>query len=334
MKEIILILLLTAVGITSYTQNKITTKRITIFTDGNSYVEKSGRINVIENKYVLEEEELPVARFGTLNVSASDGSLKYLTSNLNITEENKQQDNIISILSDNVGTQVELITDKEVYSGKIIKVIPGYLLLDSGKKSIIKFDNIQAFKFNSDVIFKQNAKSSTTTKKTYDNHGREIKDYNRNARVILNFDNSGTKEILLSYLQKGISWNPNYRLTLIDKKIATLSLQAEIINDVENLDNADIELVVGKPNFQFHEYLTDLIDFNNELDPFYEKQNDRNNYYNNGLLYDVVISAQNQNQTRFHDFQIHQLEHIDLSKNSRAIFNVYDYKIPYKHVYE
>ena len=59
-----------------------------------------------------------------------------------------------------------------------------------------------------------------------------------------------------------------YTLRLLNEKKAELLLQAEIINDAEDLMNTDIDLVLGTPKFKFDMYLTDLLDYKNILDPF------------------------------------------------------------------
>ncbi len=315
-------------------QSNIEIKKLLIFTDGNSYVVKEGIINTSNKSFSLEKDQLPIPRFGTLFINASDESLKYVSSKKIETIENPLNKSINSVLSNNMGKRIEIKTNDETFIGIIFNVIPGYLIINSDQQTIIKIEDILSFKFIDKLNFDVNPNPSTI-KKNYDNYGRGIKDDNRNAKIILHFDSDGRKNIHLSYLQKGISWNPNYRLNLKDNNKAILRLQAEIINDIDNLKDADVELIVGKPNFQYHEYLTDLIDYNNTLDPFYEKPKNNSNYYSSGMMLDeVVIISKNKAESKFHDFQIYNLNNVNLEKNSRALFNIFEYEIPYKHIYE
>ena len=317
-----------------FSQNGIETKKLVIFTDGNSYVVKEGMINTQNKYFVLEKDQLPIPRYGTLFIKDADNSLKYVSSNIEKELNGVESNNIITILTKNIGKNLEIQTESELISGKLANVFPGYIIINSDKETIIKIDNILSFKFLEAIIISSNNDKPITTKK-YDNYGREIKNDNIKSKVKLHFDSEGQKSIHMSYLQKGVSWNPNYRLNLNSKNKALLSLQAEIINDIEEFKETEIELVVGKPNFKYHEYLTDLIDFNNTLNPYYEKPQNNNNYYNSGTLLDeVVITNNNQKQTKFHDFQVHKLTKISLDKNSRAIFNIFEKKVPYKHIYE
>jgi len=51
------------------------------------------------------------------------------------------------------------------------------------------------------------------------------------------------------FLEKGIRWIPSYRIDLTDEKAAALVLQGEVVNDIQDLDSATLQLVVGVPNF-------------------------------------------------------------------------------------
>jgi len=63
--------------------------------------------------------------------------------------------------------------------------------------------------------------------------------------------------ISIMYFRPGIRWVPTYRISLGDKlaenkqKKATISLQAELLNEAEDLENVSVDIVVGVPNFRF-----------------------------------------------------------------------------------
>jgi hypothetical protein len=99
------------------------------------------------------------------------------------------------------------------------------------------------------------AKTLTTSKKT--------------KRLSFKFEGGEQKRSLtLMYFRPGIRWIPTYRISLHDKedkkkrdaakgdekgpaKSATVSLQAELLNEAEDLDDVPIDIVVGVPNFRF-----------------------------------------------------------------------------------
>ena len=85
------------------------------------------------------------------------------------------------------------------------------------------------------------AKTLTTSKKT--------------KRLSLKFDKPEKKQaVSIMYFRPGFRWIPTYRVSLNEnkeKKTATVSLQAELLNEAEDLDNVPLDIVVGVPNFRF-----------------------------------------------------------------------------------
>jgi hypothetical protein len=68
----------------------------------------------------------------------------------------------------------------------------------------------------------------------------------------------GQLELGYQFLQKGIRWIPSYRIELVDEKTAQLVLQGEVVNDIQDLDGATLQLVVGVPNFVSGDLLSPL----------------------------------------------------------------------------
>lgn len=64
---------------------------------------------------------------------------------------------------------------------------------------------------------------------------------------------AGGEKISVSYLARGITWVPGYRIDLSDEKTAHFSAQAQIINEMSDLDAVQVDLVTGYPNIQFAE---------------------------------------------------------------------------------
>jgi hypothetical protein len=65
-------------------------------------------------------------------------------------------------------------------------------------------------------------------------------------------------KLRLFYFVPGIRWIPTYRLQTGDGGKAELALQGELLNEVEDLRAAAVDLVVGVPNFRFKELISPL----------------------------------------------------------------------------
>ncbi|UCG17189.1 MAG: hypothetical protein JSV19_03995 [Phycisphaerales bacterium] len=62
----------------------------------------------------------------------------------------------------------------------------------------------------------------------------------------------------MAYLRKGITWIPEYSLTIIDENTAELTLRGTLVNEAEDIIHGDVRFVVGVPNFQHTDYLAPI----------------------------------------------------------------------------
>ncbi len=62
-------------------------------------------------------------------------------------------------------------------------------------------------------------------------------------------------EVGLVYLQHGMRWIPNYRVTIDGAGKAHVELEATLVNDLTDLDDVTVNLVVGVPTFKFSDTL-------------------------------------------------------------------------------
>jgi hypothetical protein len=62
---------------------------------------------------------------------------------------------------------------------------------------------------------------------------------------------AGGAKFSVSYLARGITWVPSYRIDLSDDKTAQFSAEAQIINEMTDIESAHVDLVTGFPNIQF-----------------------------------------------------------------------------------
>jgi hypothetical protein len=94
----------------------------------------------------------------------------------------------------------------------------------------------------------------------------------RSKRLIFRFAEPGQKrDVLIAYFRPGLRWIPTYRLDLDEeeeeedeekkknKKTARIAMQAEILNEAEDLIRTPVDVVVGVPNFRFRSLPSPLI---------------------------------------------------------------------------
>ncbi len=66
-------------------------------------------------------------------------------------------------------------------------------------------------------------------------------------------------ELQVFYFAPSLRWIPTYRLAGELKQDANLALQAEILNEAEDLEDVALDLVVGVPNFRFKNVVSPLV---------------------------------------------------------------------------
>ncbi|MCX6827366.1 MAG: hypothetical protein NTV06_08930 [candidate division Zixibacteria bacterium] len=165
--------------------------------------------------------------------------------------------------------------------------------------------------------------------------------------------------INLAYLQKGISWVPCYLVNIDDPKKARITMQANLINDAEDLENVDIYFIVGYPNFKFSDILSPMAlggsiglrgdnysrgpqsgsapDISSQIvnsDLGYvmreAKLKDEENY-SPDYGYKAITPLAGANEE---DLFLYNKKGINLKNGERAYYNIFSDMVDYKHLYE
>ncbi|MCG3131059.1 MAG: hypothetical protein FLDDKLPJ_01834 [Phycisphaerae bacterium] len=64
-----------------------------------------------------------------------------------------------------------------------------------------------------------------------------------------------TAAVGMGYVQRGLRWIPSYRLEVTGEGTAKVNMQATLINELADLDEAAVHLVIGVPTFRFKDTL-------------------------------------------------------------------------------
>ena len=160
-----------------------------------------------------------------------------------------------------------------------------------------------------------------------------------------------TSRIGLSYLEKGITWTPAYLVMLEDESRARITMQATVVNDAEDLKDAELFFVVGYPNFLYANVLSpmamrqSITDFISALaggagagyaamgnvmaQSYVPATADESGIpeYN----YSAVPGLEGEYEE---DLFLYNKKGVTLKKNERASYLVFSDRVEYKHVYE
>ena len=68
----------------------------------------------------------------------------------------------------------------------------------------------------------------------------------------------GETQLTWSYFSPGIRWIPTYRIGIGRGDKAQVLMQAEILNELEDIESIPVDLVVGVPNFRFKDVISPM----------------------------------------------------------------------------
>ncbi len=164
---------------------------------------------------------------------------------------------------------------------------------------------------------------------------------------------SGKHDVGFVYLQKGIRWIPDYRVELLDEKKAKVSLYGTIINELEDLENANLRLVVGVPSFLMKENLSPLAlrEAGLQLSHYFAPPSEARGGVagqdlSNAMMSQMAAPMQRDEggaaarggpnipaEGQQEDLFLYQKQGISLKKGERAEVHLLDVTVPYEHTY-
>lgn len=158
-----------------------------------------------------------------------------------------------------------------------------------------------------------------------------------------------TANVGMMYLQQGVRWIPNYRITLNGKGLARVQLQATLLNELTDLNDVTANLVIGAPSFMFKETPDPigLQDTLAQLSPYFQANNARGGFaFSNAIMsqnaaYSVAntdnnavsLPSQIESGAKNEDLYLFTVRHLSLKKGARMTLPVVEYSIPYRDVY-
>ena len=241
---------------------KLPVREITVFKDGHAFVLHSGKMPTDAAGNVLMDY-LPTPVIGTFWPYSAEkrAKLSAVTSSPRKVLVERTALTLRELIEANVGSDVfvnestnyraailqvpdqsgeELEASSPPNSGQKLPVKGSVVLLklpDGGVK-VVTLDRISNVTFlgeHKEKVAQEEFRNLLTLKLDWD--GRPQKE----------------AEVGLLYLQRGVRWIPNYKITIDGKGTAVVRLQATLINELADLDDVTAHLVIGVPTFAFKE---------------------------------------------------------------------------------
>ncbi|MDB6123411.1 MAG: hypothetical protein JWQ71_2404 [Pedosphaera sp.] len=352
------------------TLGRMPVKEITVFKDGHAFVAQEGAMPVNAKGNVLMNY-LPAPVVGTFWPYAADKSAKLtgVTASQRRISVERTALNLRELLEANIGAEA-IITEKNTnkYAATIMGIPTrsseelestsppnsGEKLPESGNLILLKTsDGVKAVNIDQiqDVTFKQMNKSAAA-KEEFRNLLTLKLDWGKRQPA-------SSANVGLLYLQKGVRWIPSYKVSLDGNGNAFIKLQATLINELTDLEDANVNLVVGVPTFSFKDTIDPIAlqQTAAQLSQYFQNDQSGNlrnsmlaNNFNNSIMSQQVARASDyQNpidegqsdgtdsgvgdSTKNEDLFVFNAGHVTLKKGERMVLALAEFTIPYKDVF-
>lgn len=311
-------------------------KELTAFKDGHAYVLREAPLPEDANGRVVLDE-LPTPVLGTFWPFAHGGAslVSAKAGREDVTVKVKVA-TLLHVAKANIGKTVTLDVGKgEVVGGKLVAVPeqPGstaLLLVRDGKGTrAVPIERVR------DIIV-DGAFTDVIERKQ------------ERERLELRVNGGGDNaKVGVIYVQKGFSWIPSYHVELDGDGKATVKMQATLVNDLIDLEDATVNLVVGVPKFAF-EGMVDPIALHRQTPQVanaggYNQQAFFANGLSNSLTTQVAgYSFGNQQPQQdpkvdsgeaSEDLFVFPVSHVTLKKGERLVVLITSFEVSYRDVY-
>jgi hypothetical protein len=160
--------------------------------------------------------------------------------------------------------------------------------------------------------------------------------------------------LTMGYLENGLGWTPSYLVSLQDDKTARITMQAVLIDDTEDLKDADVFFVVGVPNFAYA-HIPSPMALQQTLLDFEQAANRRDvsgmagGRYTNALMAQQTVnvtademapspgfaaSVEELAGAPEEDLFLYTRGGVTLARGERATYNVFSGSVDYEHIYQ
>lgn len=265
LRSLILTLCIVLLSSSGFTQ-KFKTQAISVFKNGLAFIQKSAKVDAKDQQAIIYDlgttsdstlklkDELKALKFGSLWFSSPNRDLHSVSRYASPVDNYLPIRNLRELLTNNPGQPATfLFRDTHAAKDPTIRKDPVKVLADTwtltgdflmissaGKWSNAHLKDLEGVEFMSKPLLKR-------------------KTQEEKLGLHLQFNSSRTKQTIeMMYVREGIYWVPTYHLDILSGSEARLRLVANLLNDVEDIEDCSINFVVGVPNFEFRDISTPL----------------------------------------------------------------------------
>lgn len=346
MKKFLLSVLAIGSGYILYSQNvkqDFNTTSISIFKNGTAFFIKSGQVDPTDGVYTMKEH-LPPALSGTFWITSPDHQVESVSGYVDTLEVTQQTvaRSMTELLNANLGKRIRVfLSGDQVLEGvaeDIGRNDPADGQAQHHPLVSLRLDNRWISLAKNDIkrieFIEQPDHILYWSKK-------EIKPV-----LAVEFkQNKPGQSLDMMYLAQGLNWTPTYLLELLDDQKARLKLTAEVTNNTEDIEQTDVNFVVGVPNFKHANAYSSLINF------FRENLNSRglrpqafsNTFqgqtyaqYDDFTAEDISVSSTTTGLegSSTEDLYFYTLKEMSLRKGGSGQYPVFEAEIEIAHIYE
>ncbi|MGD0709860.1 MAG: hypothetical protein ABR968_01630 [Bacteroidales bacterium] len=347
MKKLLLLPFVVIAWNLASSQSTLKTTQVNVFKNGTYFILKEGTVYPKNAKVSLEIPEQPLLGTYWIN-TVKDVNISRITYKTDTIKKLMPAEDIPDIVFANKGKKIKIgyKTDDKTYreasgllqdyfksSGMLkIKTTDGktlYILISN----VIDFsvDDIPADKMQGDSLIRL---AKIEFSKSIDN-----------------------TPIKLMYMQSGIQWIPSYNVKLISDKELQLEMKALVENNAEEINDADLTLTVGNPQFFYGTTIDPIAQmYQTNISSIYTTKPVVSAYAGNVVTQTNAYQTYNANDNNIpaatpsfsyndysnystegektNDLYMYKIGKVSLAKNIKTSFQIFSYNLPYKDVYE
>jgi hypothetical protein len=340
------------------------TVAVAAFKNGLAFVVRQGMVHLQSG--VGRITPIPNATLGTLWLAPGEAGAsldEVLAYHYNVAAQ-RNMESLAEVLQTNAGKTVTVTYNNKDYTGEVVGLRepdpnattpppssspeleagpaatppaakPQYLLLRIDKKLVaLPLNSIANAILPDDTVFSEKIEQ-------------------QRAALRFKIKGGGDKtNLTVGYLEHGLGWTPSYLISLTDDKTAQLTMQAVVMDDAEDLKDADVYFVVGVPNFAYSNTPSpmslqqNLLAFMKDAE---QRDTGRNSPYSNAIAGQMIIADEMSDfrsnpsfsQTvaelsgaSEEDLFLYTRSGVTLARDERATYNVFSTSVDYEHIYE